>query len=340
MNRAGHPALCRAIACALLFTGTGCLSVVLESEDLISGDTRASSSRGYRFRVESVDGTIDERKLSPAEMNAALERARPDLYGAEDSIPLAIRIGGGGASVTERSNPLLTLIPVFMLSATAEGEWDVKIYQEDGKTKRTGHAPYKTVTRTSLFPWALMVSEQPGRVVVFKRPGGSRPEAATAATEHLLGSALGKAIDALTEEEIGELSKRVPLTLHDVVRRRRLESLEIRTVHLDDAPGGRTASTVTHQFKGVEEEAPRKHPAVLEQDYNAARRIGEVRLDETGFGKEEADDFALRLISRICETKAVVVDLGGLPPPGARYRILRDQTGEGNIRVILFEQIQ
>lgn len=320
----------------LLLLGTaGCMTATIESPALKTPAVKAGVP-GRRFRVESVDGKIGDREFTRDEANAALELARPDLYGADESIPLAIRLGDSTSGLEMSFNPLFVML--FWSSASVEGECEAKIYREDGKTGRSGIVPYKTVTRSSVFPWALLVSGGNGREVIFRRPGKTE-ETANRAMQRIVGTAMGKAIDALPDEEIRALSERVPLTNREMVRRRRLEALDVKTVHFADESGsGGTA--IQHEFKPVEEPSPRKHPEVLSQEYNATRRIGKVSIDENGFGEEEAADFAARLISRICETKAVVVELGNLPSPGARYRVLRERRDEGNVHVILFEQIQ
>lgn len=331
-----HFAFCLSVGCISLLA-TGCMSVTLESPALAPPVSKAGGTN-RRFRVEKVDGKVSEWKITADEMNAALRLARPDLYGEDDSIPLAIRIGENQGMALSTPNPLTALL--FWSSSSTEWECSAKIYREDGKTGPAESVPCKTVSRVSIFPWALFVTDGANRVVIGKHPGKSwGREKANEGLRRIIGATVGKAIDSLKEEEIGALSKRVPLTLRDMARRRHLEAIDVSTVHFADSGEG-DSTTVRHEFKGVEVEGERKHPAVLAQDYDATRRIGEVRIDETGFGDQEAADFTDRLISRICETKAVVIELGSLPPPGARYRVLRDYRDEGNIHVILFEQVQ
>lgn len=324
-----------AVVCPLLAGAAGCMSVTLESPAFKTSSAKEGVP-GRRFRVESVDGKVGDREFTRDEVNEALALVRPDLYGERDSIPLAIRLGDVNGEVSGFFEPFCMLL--FWVSGTAEGECEAKVYYEDGKTRRGGVVPFKTVTRVSVFPWALCATSGNGRVVVARRPGKAG-KALDEAFRRMVGTAVANAIDSLGEEDVRTLSERVPLTRRDMVRRRRLEALDVSTVHLSGGEGG-GATTVRHEFKMVEVESPRQHPEVLEQDYDATRRIGKVRIDESGFGKDEAADFAARLISRICETKALVVELGRLPPPGAQYRVLRERRDPENVHVILFEQMQ
>ena len=320
-----------------LLLGSGCSSLSVSMPE--AGSARNDGVlRKAQFRVASMDGSIrtgfgkrwcyfggteaEETALTPASVNEALRQVRPDLFDEEDSIPVSIRVGGGMKVTGGSMSPFAALL--YWTSVESEFPLIVQLYREDGTPGRKQTAVGKATFRCSVTPAALCFSDREDRPT--SRNVGYDMQKYDALADkvvpRLAAMALAKELDRLTDDEIVALSKTVPLTVTEVTNRRRMEEENVETVRL-----GKDAAVVSHAFQGVEETKPsgRTRPAVLVQNYDSRTARVMVMIDETGFDGEASSDYAKLLVSRICETKATVLDLGSLPPPGAAYRIVSDE---------------
>lgn len=336
----------------LLMIGAGCYSVSVDSPAFRA--TKGRGIRPYRFRVEKADGPLVSAgigtgfpsrggRLSAESINRALAEIRPDLHGEEDAIPISIRVSGDAAPIMKSMDPLIPLS--FLLCYTwadKDRKVTVKIYSGDGVTGKKGSCDATYTQRMGFFPFALLVPNRAERPTWRKVFGvGSAPDYG-AISSRMAAEALGEAIDALTDGEIEELARNVPRTRTETVRGRLLEERTVETIHLaQDAEGISSPVVLTHQFREMERPVKSTHPTVLNQEYSSRTRLGVVVADVTEFAQDEADDWLLRrLIPKICETKALVIELEDLPPGDARFSVLSDETDGNHVRTIQFRQIQ
>ena len=257
------PLIRSALFPALLALCSGCISVSIDSPAF--KENRAAKARPHKFKVVSIDGeggsrgvggltgaASDDLENYAETLNKALADVRPDLYDAEEGIPIAIRLSGSSSAGGGMVNPLLAML--FYDWHESSGKVSVKVYEKDGETGPRGSSEAKITTRFGLLPFALIPGNRKDRptwrAVGYSNFETTASKIGTDALPRLYASALAEALDSMTDEKIEALSRSVPLTRTEATRRRIREARGIETVHLPDS--GETESTpvvLEHKYR-------------------------------------------------------------------------------------------
>ncbi len=322
---AGRLLVATGLACGL----AGCAATRFSSPEHLSA-TKPSAALDHSFYVESVQGgiemrlAVDSQSVSPgaADINRLLRENYPAVFSKKDgAVPLHVEYSGTVAPLgteAKEFNPLI--IPFFWRYRTG-GKIAVGILLDNQGRKRIARIPYQRTRTESLLFWPLLVPGEHDWPVSW----GIVPDTAALhpVFADLIAAGVVKALNRMDAGELGLLAAQA----HQTEEQKRL------LAWLTDGPGitvsvgeDGTASVATeHEYVAVPVDmgAARALPKIMEQRYDDDSRTGIVRADASGCDAAQAVDWlTTRLIPAICRTKGVVFDPEGLPPAGARFRVL------------------
>lgn len=320
-----------------------------------------------RIRVKKIRGQLfaaagGKVSVTADELNRTLASLWPDRFSSEeDALPLSIRLEGRmpgfgpnnlGRSYGGFGSSFFFMMCLGVLRQESQGTVSASILVDHATWSRPGKASVERrvsiCCQPLLFPVAYpLLRVLPPREAdwpVDEHFGSIAYENADQMQRvavDLAASAVAKAVQALSPDDLAAVRSRILLTGEQIAARQRLdEGATTFSVRTNATDGAVAFSETGHEFK--EGTAGRGVPRVVEQRYDPATRRGFVAADLSECDPDKGYAYlTTRLIPAICETKNVVLSVDNPPPAHAEFRLLGEERDpESGIQTIEFEALQ
>jgi hypothetical protein len=321
------------------------------------------------YRVGKIRGSIfssrgGKASVTPEELNGTLADWWPERFSSEEgSIALTVRLEGKlpgfgpnhlGHSYGDLGTSMCALLVLGVDRRESRGEVSAEVLVGDAIWSSPGKAQATELClmccQPLLFPVAYPLlrafpphgSDWP-EDTHFGSISYSNPEREQRMAVDLAASAVAKAVQRLSPDELAAIRGSSLLTGRELSARKRLdEGSTTRAVKSEATDGSVEFAETRHEFEADASVGSRFVPRIVEQRYDPATRRGLVEADLSECDPEKGYEYLTRrLIPAICETKNVVLSVDDPPPAHAEYRLLNERKNPNNgHQIIEFEALQ